>query len=220
MVHGSARFLGLISKAGLAQEALEGRHLHFESRRPFQGTACDMVLLLQVVKEVFTEILGTEPKVGAIHAGLECGIIGERCNGMDMVSFGPTIKGAHSPDEAVSLQLAELLPIAKDKFHSRCSADALMLAHSLNGVQLAHLFLGYAHQKMPGFSIFIRHLRIRRPDTSLFVTVPGQLVYEHFRAGPFSHVHGQQHKDGSSWHVLPVDAPSSWLVPQMLLDQA
>ena len=58
---------------------------------------------MQVVKNVFTEILGKEPKVGAIHAGLECGIIGERCNGMDMVSFGPTIKGAHSPDEAVSV---------------------------------------------------------------------------------------------------------------------
>ena len=56
---------------------------------------------MQVVKDVFAEILGKEPKVGAIHAGLECGIIGERCNGMDMVSFGPTIKGAHSPDEAV-----------------------------------------------------------------------------------------------------------------------
>ena len=62
----------------------------------------------QVVKQVFIEILGKEPKVGAIHAGLECGIIGERCNGMDMVSFGPTIKGAHSPDEAVSCLLALL----------------------------------------------------------------------------------------------------------------
>ena len=56
---------------------------------------------MQVVKDVFKELLGNDPKVGAIHAGLECGIIGERCKGMDMVSFGPTIKGAHSPDEAV-----------------------------------------------------------------------------------------------------------------------
>ncbi|KAK9818925.1 hypothetical protein WJX74_001245 [Apatococcus lobatus] len=63
--------------------------------------------VLQVVKQVFVEILGKEPKVGAIHAGLECGIIGERCNGMDMVSFGPTIKGAHSPDEAVNILTVE-----------------------------------------------------------------------------------------------------------------
>lgn len=46
---------------------------------------------------------GSNPVVGAIHAGLECGIIGERAPGMDMVSFGPTITGAHSPDERVDV---------------------------------------------------------------------------------------------------------------------
>ena len=40
-------------------------------------------------------------KSAAIHAGLECGIIGERVKGMDAVSYGPTIRGAHSPDERV-----------------------------------------------------------------------------------------------------------------------
>lgn len=40
-------------------------------------------------------------QVGAIHAGLECGIIGEKLPGLDMVSFGPTITGAHSPQEQV-----------------------------------------------------------------------------------------------------------------------
>lgn len=40
-------------------------------------------------------------QVGAIHAGLECGILGEKFPGMDTVSLGPTIKGAHSPDERV-----------------------------------------------------------------------------------------------------------------------
>jgi dipeptidase D len=42
-----------------------------------------------------------EAKVEAIHAGLECGIIGEKFPGMDMVSIGPTIKYPHSPDEQV-----------------------------------------------------------------------------------------------------------------------
>jgi dipeptidase D len=42
---------------------------------------------------------GEKPKVIACHAGLECGILGTNYPKMDMVSFGPTIKGAHSPDE-------------------------------------------------------------------------------------------------------------------------
>ena len=50
---------------------------------------------------VYERLFKEEPKVTAIHAGLECGIIGERIGGMDMVSFGPRIEGAHSPDERV-----------------------------------------------------------------------------------------------------------------------
>ena len=46
-------------------------------------------------------------KVGAIHAGLECGILGAHFPGMDMISFGPTIHGAHSPDERVSISSVE-----------------------------------------------------------------------------------------------------------------
>lgn len=56
---------------------------------------------LSVCKRVYTELFGKEPNVAAIHAGLECGIIGKRVGGMDMVSLGPTIRGAHSPDERV-----------------------------------------------------------------------------------------------------------------------
>lgn len=59
--------------------------------------------LVQVTKAAFQQLLGKEPKVAAIHAGLECGIIGEKVPGMDAVSYGPTITGAHSPDEQVSL---------------------------------------------------------------------------------------------------------------------
>ncbi len=47
----------------------------------------------------YKELFNQEPKVLAIHAGLECGLIGEKYPGMDMISYGPTIKGAHSPDE-------------------------------------------------------------------------------------------------------------------------
>ncbi|MEC5144803.1 aminoacyl-histidine dipeptidase [Chitinophaga sp. 212800010-3] len=48
------------------------------------------------------------PKVGAVHAGLECGILGAHFNGkLDMISFGPTIHGAHSPDETVQISSVE-----------------------------------------------------------------------------------------------------------------
>lgn len=59
--------------------------------------------LLKVCKEVYQELYGKEPEVKAIHAGLECGIIGERVPGMDMVSLGPQIENAHSPDEKVHI---------------------------------------------------------------------------------------------------------------------
>lgn len=57
--------------------------------------------VLAVLRRTHEEALGFAPKIGAIHAGLECGIIGEKVPGMDMVSFGPTIQFPHSPDERV-----------------------------------------------------------------------------------------------------------------------
>ncbi len=59
--------------------------------------------ILKVLKKVYTDLFSKEPKVVACHAGLECGIIGSHYPGMDMISFGPTIKGAHSPDERASI---------------------------------------------------------------------------------------------------------------------
>jgi dipeptidase D len=56
---------------------------------------------------VYEQLFSQPPKVAAIHAGLECGIIGERVGGMDMVSLGPTIRGAHSPDERVYVASVE-----------------------------------------------------------------------------------------------------------------
>lgn len=56
---------------------------------------------LATVRRVYERLFGASPSVAAIHAGLECGIIGERVGHIDMVSFGPRIEGAHSPDERV-----------------------------------------------------------------------------------------------------------------------
>ena len=58
---------------------------------------------LKEVKHSYVKLFSSEPKVNVIHAGLECGIIGSHYPEMDMISFGPTILGAHSPDEKASI---------------------------------------------------------------------------------------------------------------------
>ena len=59
--------------------------------------------ILKTAKATYKALYGKDPEVKAIHAGLECGIIGERYPGMDMVSFGPTLEGVHSPDEKIHI---------------------------------------------------------------------------------------------------------------------
>jgi dipeptidase D len=59
--------------------------------------------LLSTMRDLYVERFGEEPEVSAGHAGLECGIIGEKNAGMEMISFGPNIRGAHSPDERVQI---------------------------------------------------------------------------------------------------------------------
>lgn len=63
--------------------------------------------ILKLGKEVFKDKFGKEPEIKAIHAGLECGILADKYPGLDMVSFGPTIQGAHSPDEKVNIKDVE-----------------------------------------------------------------------------------------------------------------
>lgn len=59
--------------------------------------------ILKVMENQYRKVFNEEPHVNACHAGLECGIIGAHYAGMDMISFGPTIRNAHSPDECVSI---------------------------------------------------------------------------------------------------------------------
>lgn len=60
--------------------------------------------IVAVTEASYKKLFKTDPEVLAIHAGLECGLIGDKYPGMDMVSFGPTIKGAHSPDERIEIE--------------------------------------------------------------------------------------------------------------------
>jgi len=63
--------------------------------------------ILKIARETYQSLFGKMPEVKAVHAGLECGIIGEKIPGMDMVSFGPTLQGVHSPDEKIFIDTVE-----------------------------------------------------------------------------------------------------------------
>ncbi len=59
--------------------------------------------IVQLMTHLYTEMFGGDAHVNAVHAGLECGILGTNYPGMQMISFGPNITGAHSPDERAQI---------------------------------------------------------------------------------------------------------------------
>ena len=59
--------------------------------------------ILSIFKKTYPQVMGQEPEIKVIHAGLECGIIGSSHPHLDMISFGPTMKHPHSPDEKVNI---------------------------------------------------------------------------------------------------------------------
>ncbi len=63
--------------------------------------------ILKVAKDAYKSLYGKVPEVKAIHAGLECGIIKEKYPHIDMISFGPTMTGVHSPDEQLNIPSVE-----------------------------------------------------------------------------------------------------------------
>jgi dipeptidase D len=86
-------------------------------RCAFENAGCDVVQggdypgwkpnptssILNLMENLYKELYNEEPKVKACHAGLECGILGKHLPGVDMISFGPNIRAAHSPDEKVQI---------------------------------------------------------------------------------------------------------------------
>lgn len=63
--------------------------------------------ILNITRQAYRDLFGQDPVVRAIHAGLECGLILEKYPELDMLSFGPTIKGAHTPTERIHIQSTE-----------------------------------------------------------------------------------------------------------------
>ena len=64
--------------------------------------------ILRITRQSYRKLFGKEPAVKAIHAGLECGLIYEKFSGIDMISFGPTIRGAHTPEEKIEIITATM----------------------------------------------------------------------------------------------------------------
>jgi dipeptidase D len=64
--------------------------------------------ILKITLRSYIELFGKEPQIRAIHAGLECGLVYEKIKGIDMISFGPTIRGAHTPEEMIEIKTAQM----------------------------------------------------------------------------------------------------------------
>jgi dipeptidase D len=104
-----------VSNRSSVASALAARQQEVAAAAELAGGACDFQEgypgwkpnldspVLAVVRRVHARELGSEPEVKAIHAGLECGVLGERLPGSDMVSLGPQIEFPHSPDERVRI---------------------------------------------------------------------------------------------------------------------
>jgi dipeptidase D len=91
-----------------------GAEVHVEDAypgwKPNPGSA-----IVQLTSQVYERLFGAKPELKAIHAGLECGLLIEKVPGMDVVSIGPQIENAHSPEERVQISSVQ-------KFYKHLSA--------------------------------------------------------------------------------------------------
>ncbi|MFP4484834.1 MAG: aminoacyl-histidine dipeptidase [Spirochaetaceae bacterium] len=101
-----------------AVAALAGAGRRRDSEYPSWQPDMDSPLLARSVR-VYEETFGEKPRVEAVHAGLEAGVIGAKFDAMDMISLGPTIKNPHSPDERLYIpSLERVLEFLKSLFAS------------------------------------------------------------------------------------------------------
>jgi dipeptidase D len=114
---------GHVSIGCLTRSSVESSKLDLANtlRATFELTGCEVEFsgeypgwtpnmdskILKVMTKLYEELNGEKPHVAACHAGLECGILGQNYPDMDMISFGPNIKGAHSPDERAQISSAQ-----------------------------------------------------------------------------------------------------------------
>ena len=84
---------------------LAGAEVQFSGAYPGWKPDADSEIMA-VFRDMYSQIYGHKPNIMVIHAGLECGLFKKPYPQMDMVSFGPTIKFPHSPDEKVKITLS------------------------------------------------------------------------------------------------------------------
>ena len=110
---------GIFTTQSLQRSSVESTkaEIAMTIRCAFENAGCDVVqggeypgwkpdpnsAILRVMENLYHEMFKEAPKVKACHAGLECGILGKHLPGVDMISFGPNIRAAHSPDEKVQI---------------------------------------------------------------------------------------------------------------------
>ena len=110
---------GCIKIACLTRSSVESSKMDLANtlRSSFELTGCEVDLsgdypgwtpnmdspILKIMTKIYEDLNDEKPHVAACHAGLECGILGTNYPEMDMISFGPNIKGAHSPDERAQI---------------------------------------------------------------------------------------------------------------------
>lgn len=110
---------GAIKIGCLTRSSVESSKIDLANmlRATFELTGCEVEIsgdypgwtpnmdspILKVMEKLYEDLNGKKPHVAACHAGLECGILGQNYPDMDMISFGPNIKGAHSPDERAQI---------------------------------------------------------------------------------------------------------------------
>lgn len=110
---------GKIEVACLTRSSVESSKMDLATtlQATFELTGCEVTFsgeypgwqpntdsaILKVMVPLYEKLNGEKPHVAACHAGLECGILGQNYPEMDMISFGPNIKGAHSPDERAQI---------------------------------------------------------------------------------------------------------------------
>ena len=86
--------------------SLAGAKTEFSAPYPGWKPVNDSAILKLSMKH-YADVLGKQPDIKVIHAGLECGLLKEHYPNIEMVSFGPTIRNAHSPDEKVQISTVE-----------------------------------------------------------------------------------------------------------------
>lgn len=110
--------VGCLTRSSVESSKLD---LAYALRSAFELSGCEVDLsgsypgwtpnvkseILDILVPIYEKQNGEKPKVVACHAGLECGILGTNYPDMDMISFGPTIQGAHSPDERASIKSSQ-----------------------------------------------------------------------------------------------------------------